>query len=86
MDADSISSRFRILIPIILSVCHVLACVWWYLGTAQLPPIWETNMGQGNGTSFNITVYEIAVCACPLHARGHDAGTCGAGMQCHLMR
>ena len=37
IDADSIRSRFRFLIPIMLGACHVMACVLWYVGTYNLP-------------------------------------------------
>lgn len=37
IDADSIRSRFRFLIPIMLGACHVMACILWYVGTYNLP-------------------------------------------------
>ena len=37
IDADSIRSRFRFLIPIMLGACHIMACVLWYVGTYNLP-------------------------------------------------
>ena len=37
IDADSIRSRFRFLIPIMLGACHVMACLLWYVGTYNLP-------------------------------------------------
>lgn len=39
IDADSIRSRFRFLIPIMLGACHVMACVLWYVGTYKLPEV-----------------------------------------------
>lgn len=39
IDADSIRSRFRFLIPIMLGACHVMACVLWYVGTYKLPTV-----------------------------------------------
>ena len=41
MDADSLRSRFRVLVPIYLGPIHVLACAWWAVGTWQLPNFWS---------------------------------------------
>lgn len=43
IDADSIRSRFRFLIPIMLGACHVMACVLWYVGTYKLPSVGQAD-------------------------------------------
>ena len=52
LDADSISSRFRFLVPIMLGVSHIMACILWDVGTAGLPDIFTANtyLVLDNGT------------------------------------
>lgn len=57
VDGDSITSRFRILVPIMLGTCHILACLWWYVGSSQLPNIWIVQYDYAtNGSLINITM------------------------------
>ncbi|KAK9811376.1 hypothetical protein WJX72_002779 [[Myrmecia] bisecta] len=61
IDADSMSSRLRVLAPIILGCTHLLACCWWYLGTYSLPNIWDQAYHTTtNGTITNKTVAQFA--------------------------
>lgn len=61
IDADSILSRFRFLVPIMLGACHVMACVLWYVGTYNLPPIWREAQYQRDADTDMLMAYNATV-------------------------
>lgn len=61
IDADSILSRFRFLVPIMLGACHIMACVLWYVGTYNLPPIWREANYSANMDAERIQAYNATV-------------------------
>ncbi|KAK9831937.1 hypothetical protein WJX81_001333 [Elliptochloris bilobata] len=57
MDADSLRSRFRVLVPIYLGPIHILACAWWAVGTWDLPDFWSPAFHPGSpGVPATITI------------------------------
>ena len=31
-----------------LGACHIMACVLWYVGTYNLPPVWRESLDQSD--------------------------------------
>lgn len=57
MDADSLRSRFRVLVPIYLGPIHILACAWWAVGTWSLPNFWSPAFHAGApGVPASVTI------------------------------
>lgn len=77
MDADSLRSRFRVLVPIYLGPIHVLACAWWAVGTWQLPDFWSPAFRPatpGSPAAFTISSWSGHSVVAPFDARayGHE--------------
>ncbi|GMH42769.1 hypothetical protein BSKO_10688 [Bryopsis sp. KO-2023] len=47
-NADSVFARIKLLAPIIFGISHIMACVWWYIGTIHL---WST---KGDPEAYEI--------------------------------
>jgi hypothetical protein len=74
MDADSLRSRFRVLVPIYLGPIHVLACAWWAVGTWQLPDFWSPAFRPatpGSPAAFTIASWSGHSVVAPFDARAY---------------
>ena len=76
IDADSIWSRFRFLVPIMLGACHIMACMLWYVGTYNLPPTWTEQAYMDRSDSASTAHYTALL---QNHWLGSYAGQQAAG-------